>query len=192
MKATISKSKKKSPIIKSKVYITISIHNQTVVLKPVTRRQSNPSSKKVHPKQESIGANAIRGTKIVRNYAKALCSFAYSDMALTYLKDIISKKYNDSLEVESFRKYIREKKGKTASILSLRSLLMEDDDDTEKERIYKQIFTEISVVFIKFFAVNWIFSGKVKYRLEHLKYRHKMLRRIRNPEHFTYLKSSSG
>jgi len=162
------------------------------VTKPETRRQNNSSPRKGQPKPEPLGANAIRGTKIVRNYAKALCSFAYSEMALTYLKDIIAKNYNDCLEIESFQKFIREKKGKTASILSLRSLLMQDEDDTEKERVYKQVFTEISVVFIKFFAVNWIFSGKVKYRLEHLKYRHKMLRRIRNPEHFTYLKSSSG
>ena len=141
---------------------------------------------------ETNGLNPVRGTKIVRNYAKALCTFAYSDMAAVYLKEIIHDRYQGEAELTSFQKYIKDKKGKTASISSLRELLMIKESDSNKEKIYKQIFTEISVIFIKFFSVNWIFSGKVKYRLEHIKYRHKMLRRIKNPEFFTYLKSSGG
>jgi len=138
------------------------------------------------------GFNSVRGTKIVRNYAKALCSFAYSDLALSYLQEIMKEQYNDTVEAEGFRRYIKEKKRNTASISSLRDLLLESDNDSENEKKYKQIFAEISIIFIKFFSVNWIFSGKMKYRLEHVKYRHRMLRRIRNPEFFTYLKSSGG
>jgi len=157
-----------------------------------THIKSGFGKKKAESKGEFLNSNSVRGTKIVRNYAKALCSFAYSDMALGYLQTIILKQYDNKVDTDGFRKYIKEKKGNTASISSLRGLLMETNHDSDKERIFKQIFAEISIIFIKFFSVNWIFSGKVKYRLEHVKYRHRMLRRIRNPEHFTYLKSSGG
>ena len=135
--------------------------------------------------------SAAKGTKIVRNYAKALCSFAASDMAIPYLKDMISKDFQGKADIAGFQKHMKDQKGKTASISSLRGLLMINKNDTEREKAYKQMFSQISILFLKFFAVNWIFSGKVKYRLEHLKYRQKMLRRVRNPEFFTYLKSSS-
>src|SRR5690349_8931152 len=69
------------------------------------------------PKKEpkSSTSNSMKGTKIVRNYAKALCSFAYSDMAVPYLKEIIKRDFEGTIELEGFRKYIRDKKGKTAS-----------------------------------------------------------------------------
>lgn len=167
---------------------------------PVTRQRTTRKSSKAPVRRgsdesrsaDTDSSNAVKGTKIVRNYAKALCSFAYSEMAVPYLLIIIKENFPGQVELDEFQKCIKDKKGKTASIPSLRKLLMEEDKDNSKERAYKRMFTEISIIFIKFFAVNWIFSGKVKYRLEHLKYRHKMLRRIRNPEFFTYLKSTGN
>jgi hypothetical protein len=65
---------------------------------------------------------------------------------------------------------------------------MMDDEDDEYTRSYKRVFQGISKVFIKFFSVNWIFDGKLKYKNEHIKFRNRMLRRIEKPEMFTYLK----
>ena len=135
-------------------------------------------------------SNIITGAKIIRNYAKALCAFAHSTMAMPYLVSIMDKNFTSNQEIEGFKKFIKQKKRNIGSIESLKVLLIVKSNDTKKEQIYKELFSEISVVFLKFFAVNWLFSGKVKHRLEHLKYRHKMLRRVQNPELFTFLKGS--
>jgi hypothetical protein len=65
---------------------------------------------------------------------------------------------------------------------------MKAKSDTEKEMEFKNILKKLGEIFIKNFSVNWIFSGKMTYKEAHLKFRFKMLRRIRNPELFTYLK----
>ena len=62
-------------------------------------------------KTESEPLSSSQATKIVRNYAKALCSFAYSELSSSFLKDIIEKKYKDSIELGAFQNLIRERKG---------------------------------------------------------------------------------
>ena len=153
---------------------------------PSSKKGSEVTKSKAN--KDTVSANGAAGTKIVRNYAKALCSFASSDIALPYLKNTINSKYQGSIDIGNFQKYMKEKKGNTASIQSLRKMLMIEVGDSNDERAYKEIFKELSIIFIKYFSVNWIFSGKVKYRLEHIRYRHKMLRRVLNPQYFTYLK----
>ena len=155
---------------------------------------SKTQSKVVGQEENSIlkkgprALSAYQGTKIVRNYAQVLCSFGSSIMAKSFLKKLIEQKYNGLVEIEAFQLYIRRKKESTQSMASLRDLLTVKQDETELEISYKRLFSDISVVFLKFFAVNWIFSGKVKHKLDHLKCRHKMIRRVRNPEYFTFLK----
>ncbi len=83
------------------------------------------------------------------------------------------------------------KKDSISGIDSLRAYLMESPKDSEEMKKFKIIFTYLSEVFIKYFSVNWIFNSKIKYKEAHLKFRNKMLRRIRDPQHFTYLKGSA-
>lgn len=56
---------------------------------------------------------------------------------------------------------------------------------------YKTLFKETCIVFIKYFAVNWVFASKVSYKTEHIKFRFKLLRRVKNPKMFTYMKNSN-
>jgi len=60
-----------------------------------------------------------------------------------------------------------------------------DTNDEEEIRNIKCLFKEMAEIFIKYFSVNWIFSGRLQYKKEHLKYRFNLLRRLRNPELFT-------
>ena len=129
------------------------------------------------------------GIKIARNYAQAFCTFASSKLAIPYLKNIIEQHYQGKVEVHFFQRFIKSKKRNTQNIVSLRDLLLIRPENTEKEVIYKKLFAQMCEIFIKYFSVNWIFSGKMKLREEHLRFRYKMLRRIRDPEHFTYLTS---
>ncbi len=127
---------------------------------------------------------------IVKNYGKALCAFASSNIAIPYLQNIASKHGFSSHIVEGFIMYIRERKEKVNSIESLKRLLIVMDGDSREEQEYKVLFKEISIIFLKYFSANWIFSGKLMHKKDHLRFRFKMLRRIQDPEHFTYLKSS--
>ena len=51
----------------------------------------------------------------------------------------------------------------------------------------KRVFKAIGIIFIRDFTVNWVYNSKIADKLTHLKYRFKMLRRVQNPEFFTYL-----
>jgi len=142
-----------------------------------TLKQSNTESKK---------ENKVTSSKtIVKNFGKAMCAFAASELALPYLKQIVEQGAN---VIKSFQMYIKKKKNGVDSIESLRSLLLVTRNDGKEVALYKKIFQEISVVFIKYFSVNWIFQGKMAHKQAHLKARFKMLRRVQNPEHFTYFK----
>lgn len=133
--------------------------------------------------------SAPRPGKMVRNYAQAICTFASSHLAVPYLETIIDRDYPGKMEISSFQTSIKAKKKNTFTIAAFRDLLLVHPTDCEYEVIHKKLFAEIAEVFIKYFSVNWIFGSKVRQRDEHLKCRYKMLRRIRDPEHFTYLTS---
>jgi len=59
---------------------------------------------------------------------------------------------------------------------------------SEEELNLKKVFQEICIIFLKFFCVNWLYNSKISEKIAHLKYRFKLLRRVRNPQYFTYLK----
>ena len=128
---------------------------------------------------------------IVKNYGKALCSFASSKVAVPYLANIMERAELKSVKIPIFAQHIKSKKEKLNSIESLRKLLVPEPSDDAETREFKILFKEISIIFLKYFAVNWIFGGRLTHKNAHLKYRFKMLRRIQNPEHFTYLKTSA-
>ena len=77
-----------------------------------------------------------------------------------------------------------------SSIESIRVLLIKDKKDDLTMSAYKLIFQEISIMFLKYFCVNWIYGGKIIQKKAHLKFRFKILQRIQDPEHFTYLKTT--
>jgi len=129
---------------------------------------------------------------IVKNYGKALCAFASSNIAIPYLENIALKRGFSSQILEKFTIFIRERKEKVNSIESLKRLLIAMEGDTPEEQEYKLLFKDISIIFLKYFSANWIYSGRLMHKKDHLRFRFKMLRRIQDPEHFTYLKSSSG
>lgn len=64
----------------------------------------------------------------------------------------------------------------------LKNLLMVTATDSTKIAHFKILFKEIGIVFIKYFAINWIFGGRLRYKLPHVQYRYKMLRRVTHPE----------
>ena len=128
----------------------------------------------------------LRATKnIVVNYGKAITSFALSKLATPYLKTLLEGSNITRAEFNQFAKKAREQ---IAGIDSFRSLLMIDE---KKEGLHvancKRILIQVAEIFIKYFSVNWIIHGRLLHKLTYLKYRFKVLRRIHNPELFTYM-----
>jgi len=126
---------------------------------------------------------------LVKNYGKALCNFASSDIAVPYIKNIIERNFYTDVKIPVFAKYIDGKRSQITNIESLRSLLIVNEEDDDLRRAYKRVFQEISIIFLKYFCVNWIFHSKIIQKNAHMKFRFKMLRRVQDPEHFTYLKT---
>jgi len=129
----------------------------------------------------------INPTKnIIINYGRAIVTFALSRLSKPYIESDLIK---EGVNLEEFTDFILETRGiGIGSIHSFRSMLLINEKDSAKVAIFKKLFMKISEVFIKYFSVNWIIHGRVNHKLVYLKYRYKMLRRIQNPEHFTYVK----
>ena len=142
------------------------------------------------PRSKPTCPNA-NSKNIVKNYGKALCSFASSKVAIPYLDNIVEKNELKPVSVSSFAQYIKLKKEGLNSIESLRRLLVLESKDSVEISCYKILFKEVSIIFLKYFSVNWIFGGRLAHKDAHMKFRFKMLRRVQDPEHFTYLKASA-
>lgn len=124
------------------------------------------------------------GNNIMKNYCRALVNFALSSMAVPYLPKNLE---GATISYEKFHQMLSQKKKTINCIKSLRNYLLQSTTDTADMRAFKIMFQRTSEVFLKYFCANWIFNSKVEDRMKHLKYRGKMLRRVQNPEHFTYL-----
>jgi hypothetical protein len=127
--------------------------------------------------------NAAKNISI--NYGKAICSFATSKLAVPYLEPYLT---SEKISYDGFLHFIKQAKGSIGGIQSFRTLLIQNQNDEGRVKTYKKLYKMLAEVFIKLFSVNWIIHGKVTHKLVYLKYRHKMLRRIQNPEYFTYVK----
>lgn len=146
-------------------------------------------------KGSSITPKIYLETKnIVTNFGKAIVSFAASNLATPYLEMIVNQLQGENVGIElmEFEAFIKNTKGNIGSIDSLRMLMLEDKIDTPLVSGCKRMFRMIAEVFIKYFSVNWIIHSRIAYKMAHLKFRHRMLRRVRNPETFTYLKGYHG
>jgi len=131
-------------------------------------------------------SEASRATKnIVKNYGRAICSFAVSHIAFPYLNQIL--KEND-ITLDEFIRYVKEIKDKIDGLYHFRSTILVTEADSPDLIAKKKAFAFIGEIFIKYFSVNWIFNSRVFHKEAHLKFRFRLLRRIRNPEFFTYLK----
>jgi len=121
---------------------------------------------------------------VLKNYARAMMNFALSNLATSYLEEINKE---ENIDIKDFRAYIIEQKEAITSIKNLRGLLLVNQEDSTEEAAFKRLFQKVSMIFVKFFSVRWIYNSKIVEKLIHLKYRLRILRRLRNPEYFTHL-----
>jgi hypothetical protein len=131
----------------------------------------------------------VKSTKnIVKNYGRAITSFALSSLGFPYLEEILRRDF-PGIDLAKFTSYISERRDTLDCMERLKKFLLVSENDSEEEVSFKEIYKKLGEIFIKYFSVNWIFNGKLTYTQAHLDFRFKMLRRLKNPELFTYLRS---
>ena len=166
--------------------LTTPIPIEPDVVRRSARLQRTTEPGPVFPRIETVSMPA---KNIVLNYGKAIASFATSPLAIFYLSPVLEK---ENTTLSDFVSFVKERKHTIAGIIGLRSLLLVTEKDSERTIIYKKTFQMISEVFIKYFSVNWIIHSRLVFKLVYLKFRHKMLRRVQNPERFTYVKKRTN
>lgn len=144
------------------------------------RTVSRGRKKRVSHQEELATKNMIK------NYGRAISNFAASDLSVPYIEED-AKMMN--INITSFKQYAYSLRDFIKGIEDFRNVLMITHKDSKEQVKYKKLFQISSVIFLKYFCVNWIFSGKISYKMEYLKYRCPLLRRIKEPSSFTYLKS---
>ena len=132
------------------------------------------------PKRRSISCD-----NIIKNYGRALTTFALSKIAEPYLIRI-GDKYD--IKLKAFKRFVKLRKKGANCIRKIRDMLPMSCYENDANFVYKKTFQEISIIFLKFFCVNWLYNSKINEKIEHLNYRFKIQRRIKDPEHFTYLR----
>lgn len=160
-------------------------------LSPVKPQENSTRTLRTRPQNlnfsesQTSSRGATSSLNIIKNYSRAMTNFAVSDVARPYLIKIMDSK---GVKVEDFLNFIEERKQSVNCIKKLREMLPSDEEGDALEDM-KTVFQDICILFLKMFSVNWIFSSKVTDKLAHLNCRFKILRRIKNPQHFTYLRS---
>jgi len=178
VKAQRGYSTKKNNTVKMFSYVLCRKTKKIGSAKSLTQRNRNldlPKSKVPHRCLKNVA----------KNYGRAICNFVISEISDLYLEPLIK---NTSIDIKVYRKFIKEKKESMDGIESLRELLLPNEADDKLIADYKKTFQHLAIIFIKYFSVNWIYGGKLSYKMEYLKLRFKMLRRVQNPELFTCIR----
>jgi len=152
---------------------------------PKVNRQSKKISKKTKGKKKGKKSKRMseRLKNIVKNYGKNCATFAISELGIPFLSNQLSVE-----EIAGFKEYIRSKIAGITNIANFREMLLSTEKDSEDIVKYKKTFQYISEIFIRDYSFNWIFhSPRINDVKGHIFARFKMLRRIRDPEHFTYI-----
>ena len=144
------------------------------------RKRSRPLNQIVYETYQQV----LVHKNAVKNFGRAIAAFACSKLSEPYLQEIETK---ISFERKSFLNYAYKMKSSIQSLPSFREALLVREGDSPTTRSHKQVFQKIAEIFVKYFSVNWIFSGKVLYKQEYLKLRGAMLQRIKNQEVFSSL-----
>ncbi len=152
---------------------------------PITPRFQRAQNTVPVPEPPVMVKKHISGDNIIKNYGRAMTNFAMSNLSKQYLISITNRL---GITIKDFQDYIEKKKKSANCIKQLRNMLPLGEDPRDPDLDFKKAFQQICIVFLKFFCVNWLYSSKIAEKIAHLKYRFKIMRRIKNPQHFTYLK----
>ncbi|CAD8174262.1 unnamed protein product [Paramecium octaurelia] len=136
----------------------------------------------IHKKREVNVLQDQKDTKnIPKNYCKSIITFACKNqnLCLQILKD--------QLKVIKFLEKITVYKKQLLNIRIFSSLLQHSDDPEEEE--FRKAFRIISRIFIKKYAINYIFNSKIVQHNWHMRYRSQIYKGVKSPNNFSHIKN---
>jgi hypothetical protein len=188
LKEKIQKSEKttKAALIQVlKPEITKVLPRKKIGGKPTHKRSAKSEKRNRIPGHTYTKPETLKTKNIMKNYGRAICAFGQSSLALPYLEDLQSQY---KFTIKEFSDLMQQFKDEIGSIQAFRERLVSAPQEDEKLKTLKIIFQKIGEIFMKYFSVNWVFTSRIGHKMEHIKYRFKILRRIQKPESFVYLK----
>ena len=126
---------------------------------------------------------------MIRNYGKAICSFAVNTIALPYIENILEQEQITEISLTDFFDFVRWRRSKIETINTFKESVYPAENDGDKHRNFKKLLFSLAEVFMKHYCVNWIYSSKLGNKMEHLKYRFRFLRMLKSPVFFANVKS---
>ncbi|CAK79367.1 unnamed protein product (macronuclear) [Paramecium tetraurelia] len=135
---------------------------------------SSESFKVIRKKKEK----KINDTKnITKNFSKAIISYIMNNPDL--LKQFFSSK-----QYEDFLVLLKNKKNQMTNIKQLRDLWIDGGKSSE----FNKVFRIISQYFLKNQSVAYVYNSRISNTIWHLKYRQNLLRALKEPENFRFIK----
>ncbi|CAK90390.1 unnamed protein product (macronuclear) [Paramecium tetraurelia] len=151
--------------------------------KKIKQIQKKPTLPQKYSVQKRI-AFSVQDQKdsknIPKNYCKAIITFAQKNQQLCL------QILGDELKVARFTDFLSNQKKKLLNIRVFSALLQQCDDPFQEE--FNRTFRIISQIFIKKYAINYIYNSKIVQHNWHIRYRQQIYKGIKNPKSFSHLK----
>jgi len=161
----------------------ISIENKIKRVQKISHSRKIVKKNKAQGKHKILERKSKRLKNLVKNYGKNCAMFAISEVAHEYLLEILRKE-----KILEFKEWVKCQIPKITNIANFRDMLLVAEKDNHEVALYKKAFKNISEIFVRDFSHNWIMnSSRLNDAKGYLFARFKMLRRIRDPQRFTYV-----
>jgi len=139
-------------------------------------RPDHSESTRGIPWQISMPKKRIHSRQIYKAYCYAMAQFMVKPIAEPYLKGLLDEMH---INIETFRDYIALNEKMIKGFDGLVFMLTFREGDSEECKKYKRVLRLGCEVFLKYFAVNWIFHSKMPDTKLYLEYRFKILHKLR-------------
>ncbi|KAM3132653.1 hypothetical protein pb186bvf_015198 [Paramecium bursaria] len=134
------------------------------------------------PIRRCLNPHDQKDTKnIPKNYCKAIITYAQKNPA------ICLSLLGTEQKVQRFLEKLSKQKKDLLNIKVFSRLLQQSQNPEEDEQ--NRAFRIISRLFIKKYAINYIFNSKIVQENWHLKYRFKIYKGVQNPSNFNHIKN---
>ncbi len=143
---------------------TTNFDHETSLSHNNTTRRMKPSSP-IHM-TNNLNLTFTKPTKnIIINYGKALASFAASDLADPYIKQLFG---DEKVDVEKFKRYANEAKAKVAGYESFESLLAATSTDGPEMVLFKKMLRKLGEVFINPLRIEYNEQGDASLEIKEI------------------------
>ncbi|CAD8084145.1 unnamed protein product [Paramecium primaurelia] len=154
------------------------VRNEQKLAKRIRKRipvQESLDSFRINRKKKGPKVNDTKN--ITKNFSKAIISYILNE------KELIQK-FMSNEQYDSFIALLKNKKNQMTNIKQLRDLWV----DTGRNPEFNKVFRIISQYFLKSQAVPYVYNSRISNTAWHLKYRQNLLRALREPENFKFIK----